>query len=42
MGKQGGKDDFQENESIKPYRGESGPTVLLEIVGAVGILSQLP
>ena len=29
----GGKDDFQKNQSIKPYKGESVPTLLSEIVG---------
>ena len=34
-GEEGGKDDFQKNQSIKPYKGESVPTLLSEIVGLV-------
>ena len=32
MGEEGGKDNFQKNQSIKPYIGESVPTLLSEIV----------
>ena len=31
-GEEGGKDDFQKNQSIKPYKGEGVPTLLSEIV----------
>ena len=37
-GEEAGKDDFQKNQSIKPYKGESVPTLLSEIVGSSKLL----
>ena len=39
---EGGKDDFQKNQSIKPYKGESVPTLLSEIVALCRKLTRGP